>query len=560
MNDKSTQKKQDYLDWMYEKFCASSKAYVSAVKAVLGSQSKVNAVEIFEKAIDLLSQDFPDPTSIDEQAKDEVGDGNDLNSLKDRIAQIEKQLKEAQNKSSTLESDLESVRQEAQNKSSTLESNLESVRQEAQILESHLNSTTKKNLRLDAKIDALKDTVVTLVSETKELTTVSKQNSANIQGLRKLHVLLKQKNQTAAAATATAAATAAVTPSPTAATASAMSRPLKGVRQRTNFTAKVAKDQSTPHIGDVQLLPGGRFLLADWPNSCVKLFDTKGQHLNILQCRKAPYCLAMLDSSGASKCITVAVTLPDGHAIDILEVVDVSIKVKKTIQTSRQYDAVAAVNMQTLAVAGPPHYVNFRIVAAGIDLIDIDGRVLRQICSSVCPLKMDATEDGQLICSTMDNKIARVQVDSSAVLFNNSVPHIGNPWGVAIASDGSILATDTSQNTLHLVSSQGAWTKRLCDYGLYDNGGDSNDGLHDDGAESNDGLYYDGGDSNDHLYDDGGDNNDGLYDDGGHNNNGLHDDGGDSNDGLYDDGDDSDDGLYDDGDDRIVMMVYMMWW
>ncbi|GFO01998.1 hypothetical protein PoB_002850300 [Plakobranchus ocellatus] len=117
--------------------------------------------------------------AIDGETKDEVGDGIELNSLKDRIAQMEKLLKEAQNKSSTLESELESVRQEAQNKTSTLksdlesvrqeaqnktsilESELESVRQEAQILESNLNSTMKKDIRLAAKIDGLKDTVVT---------------------------------------------------------------------------------------------------------------------------------------------------------------------------------------------------------------------------------------------------------------------------------------------------------------------------------------------------------------------------------------------------------------
>ncbi|GFO49960.1 hypothetical protein PoB_007646500 [Plakobranchus ocellatus] len=377
MSDRSTQKKQDYLDWMYEKFCASSKAYVSEVKAVLGSQSKVNAVEIFEKAIDVLSQDFPDPTSIDEQTKDEVNNGNELNSLKDQIAQMEKQLKEAQGKTSTLESELESVRLEAQ------------------ILESHLNSTMKKNLRLDAKIDGLKDTVVTLVSETKE-------------------------TAAAAAATATTAtATAAVTPPPTAATASAISRPPKCVRQRTNFTVKVAKDRSTPLIVDVQLLSCERILLTDWGNECVKLFDTQGQHLDILQCRKPPHYLAVIDSSGASNCITIAVTFPGDSAIDILEVVDVSIKVKKTILTSREYYSVAAVNKQTLAVA---QMINF-----GIDLIDLDGQILRQICPSVRPRYMVTTEDGELICSTVGDKIARVPVDTGAVIFNHSGNYEGCP-------------------------------------------------------------------------------------------------------------------------------------
>ncbi|GFN74527.1 hypothetical protein PoB_000103300 [Plakobranchus ocellatus] len=62
MSDKSTQRKEDYLDWMQEKFCASSRAFNSAVKAALRSHTRENAAEIFERAIDVLSQDFPDPT------------------------------------------------------------------------------------------------------------------------------------------------------------------------------------------------------------------------------------------------------------------------------------------------------------------------------------------------------------------------------------------------------------------------------------------------------------------------------------------------------------------
>ncbi|GFO28597.1 hypothetical protein PoB_005510200, partial [Plakobranchus ocellatus] len=134
MSDRSAQTKEYILDCMYETFCANSKAYVSAVKTALRSHRKHNTAEIFQRAIDVLSQDFPDPTSIHGETKEEEGgDGNELNSLKDRIAQMEKQLKEAQNKTSTLESELELVRQKAQ------------------ILESHLDSTTKKTLASEKK-------------------------------------------------------------------------------------------------------------------------------------------------------------------------------------------------------------------------------------------------------------------------------------------------------------------------------------------------------------------------------------------------------------------------
>ncbi|GFN80678.1 hypothetical protein PoB_000718400 [Plakobranchus ocellatus] len=397
MSDRSIQRKEDYLDWMHEKFCASSKAYVSAVKAALRSHRREHAAEIFERAIDVLSPDFPDPTSIAGQTQEEGGgDGNELNSLKDRITQVERQLQEVQNERSTLESELKSVRQEAQN--------------ERSFLESQLNSAMKKNFRLDAKIGGLKDTVVTLASETKdsikELTEVLKENSANIQGLRKLQMLMKQRDQTAAAA----AAAAAVTPPPTAPSASALSRPLKDVRQRKTFTACTSEDQDEHRIFDVQLLPGGRLLLADAVNDCVKLFDTQGQqHLHTLECRSGPHRLVVLDSSSIRH--TVAVTLPFWSGIDILEVNGDNMEIKRTLQTSREYVAVAAVNNLTLAVGYWPDF--------GIDLIDLGGQVLRQICSSVRPFYMDITEDGYLMCSTW-NRIARVQVDTGTVVFDKS--------------------------------------------------------------------------------------------------------------------------------------------
>ncbi|GFO00704.1 hypothetical protein PoB_002720900 [Plakobranchus ocellatus] len=81
--------------------------------------------------------------------------------------------------------------------------------------------------------------------------------------------------------------------------------------------------------------------------------------------------------------------------------------------------------------------------------------------SSVEPRYMDITEDGGLVCSTENNKIARVQVDTGTVAFNKSVPQIKNPLGAAITTDGSILVTDMSNKTLHLVSSQGVWIRQL---------------------------------------------------------------------------------------------------
>ncbi|GFO20517.1 hypothetical protein PoB_004702200 [Plakobranchus ocellatus] len=154
--------------------------------------------------------------------------------------------------------------------------------------------------------------------------------------------------------------------------------------------------------------------IASYSSECVCTIKAtegrQGQHLHTLECRSWPYRLAVLDTSSIRH--TVAVTLPDCFGIDILEVNGDNMEVKRTLQTSRDYWAVAAVNNLTLAVG----YLG----DSGIDLIDLGGQVLRQICSSVHPYSIDITEDGDLMCSTWGDKIARVQVDTGTVAFDNS--------------------------------------------------------------------------------------------------------------------------------------------
>ncbi|GFN82582.1 hypothetical protein PoB_000908800, partial [Plakobranchus ocellatus] len=190
--------------------------------------------------------------------------------------------------------------------------------------------------------------------------------------------------------------------------------PLEELRQRTNFSAKAVTDQRAPWIWDIQLLPGGRVLVADSETNCIKLFDTQGHQQETLMSRDSPYRLAVLDRSNESSCQNVAVTLPDCLGIDILEIRGYKMRVKKSLHTSRGYYAVAAVTKQTFAVG------YFYLAGPGIDLIDIDGQVLRHICSSVAPIYMEVTEHGDLICSTRYNKIARVNVHSGTLVFHKS--------------------------------------------------------------------------------------------------------------------------------------------
>ncbi|GFO09571.1 high-affnity carbon uptake protein hat/hatr [Plakobranchus ocellatus] len=299
------------------------------------------------------------------------------------------------------------------------------------------SQTRNKVQHMKRKLESLNKKVEAVESETIVLPADSMKNSVAIQDLKRLQNFLEQRNQEAAASVEY----------PPARTAP---WPLKEVRQGKTFSAKVSTDWNTLNIVDVQLLPGGRLVLADEENRCIKLFDTEGQHLQTLHCWSDPHRLALINSS--SNCHTLAVTLFD-YSIDMLEVEDDKIKVKSTLQTSRNYCAVAAVDKQSLAVGYS--------TGQGIDLINLEGQVLRQISSSVRPLYMYMSKDGGLLCSNKSKTLARIQVDTGTVVFNESVPQAKELSGVAIASDGSILVTGASNRTLHLVSSQGTKAEQL---------------------------------------------------------------------------------------------------
>ncbi|GFN89006.1 hypothetical protein PoB_001551200 [Plakobranchus ocellatus] len=64
MSASSSQRMEQYLDWLHDKFSESLKTYVSAVKTAIRSQDNESAVDTFRKAIDILSREFPDPTSV----------------------------------------------------------------------------------------------------------------------------------------------------------------------------------------------------------------------------------------------------------------------------------------------------------------------------------------------------------------------------------------------------------------------------------------------------------------------------------------------------------------
>ncbi|GFO49005.1 hypothetical protein PoB_007551000 [Plakobranchus ocellatus] len=383
----STQRKEQYLDWLELKFNENTKAYVSAVKSTIRSEDKEMAAEVFESALEFLSRDFPDPICPTSDTPSGADDKSELTSLRERISILEAQLQDA----------LDSVKQEAQSDRSSLESKIEST-----------FDLMKTNVRrLNGKFSGLKNNLNEIRSDTEtrleELSKDVKVHGNNIQGLRKLQKLLQQNNQSPQAAVgaksfpATGAVAAATTDTD-------KPKPLKDFRLRAHFSVKVAADKFSPDIEDTKLLPGGLLLLCDFSNDRLKLFNTQGLHIHSLECPSAPRRLAVVDISSISGVYAVAVTLI--RDVHICQVTADRIKSKKILQMPGECWAVTATDSQTLAVG-------YMYKERRIDLISLNGQVLRQIFPDITPRFMISTSDSDLVCSTLDKTLARVKLDTA---------------------------------------------------------------------------------------------------------------------------------------------------
>ncbi|GFO33018.1 hypothetical protein PoB_005952300, partial [Plakobranchus ocellatus] len=373
ISERSVQRKEDFLDLLQESFYENTKAYVSAVKLNIKSHEREIAAEILESAIEFLSQDFPDPagSARDKLTRDDLSSGNnELTSLMDRISNLEKHLQEETN----------SVKQEAQNTCSSLELMLRSN-----------DDSTRQNIQcLDENLNFLKDDMEEHRRETKKcmkkLSKVVQENRKNIKGLRKLQKLLQQRQQQQQvwycvihrktivyylncwgySSRTTVYYRYCWGYSNNLKTAYRLSVFNNGLtssipRHKNQFTVKVAGETNPPCIYDAKLLPGGLIVLADWDKNSVKLFN-----------------------------------------------------IQNSLVMTSAYSAVAAVDNLTLAVG----YNS--LGTKGIVLVNLSGVVLCQICSTVHLYYMVATSDGHLMCSTWDNKIAKVELGTGQVIFNNA--------------------------------------------------------------------------------------------------------------------------------------------
>ncbi|GFO22533.1 hypothetical protein PoB_004903800 [Plakobranchus ocellatus] len=337
-------------------------------KAAMRAEKPETAAEIFQSALEFLNQKLPDPISQANDSQTSDCDMNDaMKALTERVYALEKQIQpEVQKICSSVEVKVGAC---ADAMSSNVKHQLNRKLDDLETKVKALDSEARENLIIDLVAAAEVNpppTGASALAKERQLKDVRQTENFNTEAptnQRKSEPLfpwfpLPPKKQVSRQET---------------------SRWPMELRQNTNFNTNAPTDLYIPKILDVKLLPGPRLLQADCRNDCIKLFDTKGQHLDTLHCRSSPLSLAVLNNACILKCLPIAVTLPKSLSIDILEIINDKIIKKRTLQTSRGYDAVASVNKDNIAVG---YWRD-----PGIDIIDLEGRILRQIL-----IRLEATE------------------------------------------------------------------------------------------------------------------------------------------------------------------------
>ncbi|KAK3729924.1 hypothetical protein RRG08_051895 [Elysia crispata] len=224
----------------------------------------------------------------------------------------------------------------------------------------------------------------------------------------------------------------------------------KPLRERKNVSVELPYKKSKSDIVDVLLLSNTLILMADRSNESVKLYDVQGEHLHSLELSACPHRLAVIDS-GPANTWNVAVTFLIDQRIAILKVTPKFVVQLISIQTTRKYHAITEADGTPLAVG----------CHGWIHLIDVAGRVLGRLHSPLDPWYMTVTQDGCLFMSTRDDTVAKVRIKDGQIIFNQAVPEIEKPAGVATLQDGRFVVSDWNTRSLHLVTPDGQWDREL---------------------------------------------------------------------------------------------------
>ncbi|RUS70474.1 hypothetical protein EGW08_021765, partial [Elysia chlorotica] len=81
------------------------------------------------------------------------------------------------------------------------------------------------------------------------------------------------------------------------------------------------------------------------------------------------------------------------------------------IKTDKACWAIAAASPQTLAVG---------YWCPGIDLMDLSGRILRRLSSTLHPRSMVMSTDGYLLITTVNNQIAKLKILCDSTIFDKA--------------------------------------------------------------------------------------------------------------------------------------------
>lgn len=458
-----------FIDQLEEKFSKKLQRFTKEVKGTMRLVSRQAANEVFEFALVFLTQTFPDLSDLGTSAPCSFSKGDEVvRLLEENIKKLSKQLNVLENR---IQKDLSTRMDDLESKlpDGCILNNLSDrlCDLEAKVTENGgLRKVSKKLCDLEREVQdeiSRRQTVEDkLQNDFDELSITAKSNRQNISGLRKLQKFLKSKTSPLPSSSRTASSQASVSAGGT------LPKTIKSLSQLLTFPTNAHGDVKKPYILDMKLLPGGDglVLLADLANSCLKLFNSLGDHIDRLTMEDAPLRIAIFKQWSSSGW-DVAVTLKEKFYLALIHVTRNCATLKTTVPTSKVYWAVAAISSDTLAVG---HWK-----ARGIDLINLSGQALCQLSSDVSPDFMEVSPDGYLLVSTVNHEFVILRTTFGTIIFKDNVQNLPCPYAITCPNqDATSIVADRETRTLHLVNSRGIWEGQLWQHPA---GGDSQDRL-----------------------------------------------------------------------------------
>lgn len=210
-----------------------------------------------------------------------------------------------------------------------------------------------------------------------------------------------------------------------------------GLKFESLRTFDIKNSENKSWISNIQELPNGNIIMADFNNSKLHVFNQSHERQKPVIMQGKPCCIAVINSE------KVAVTVHDKKTISLVNIL--SRKVLKFVNVG---DCAHGIT-----------YNNNRLVVncleKGLQFMDLSGTVLHTISDVTGEASLCTSETGNIYCSLYwSHKVLCFDKDGQQ-LYSFSNLTMKCPRGISVDKKGQVLTIEFTKNKIHVINSEG---------------------------------------------------------------------------------------------------------